>query len=313
MALNTVSLTIPAGQSVSNAIDCSGSVRIVRIIMPPVWNAAPLTFCLSPDNTTFHDLYHIAQAQGGMLGAYEVTIPTVTPGAIVALPPQTGFQVAWMKVRSGVHAAPVIQTQDRTFRVVMEVLDETTGEGGAGVQGPTGPRGLDGPTGPTGTKGPTGLGGTTGPTGTAPSKGVIDGSPAAAGDKGEYLTANSTTPPNLVTLVASNVASIILPPGDWDIWGAVIFQPVSTGPNSLTAAISEVSGALPSNADVTSGFGTMSELWASSMPSGKRQVLLTGQCTSNKSTPKTVYLVAQASFGGGSVSVSGYISARRAR
>lgn len=142
---------------------------------------------------------------------------------------------------------------------------------------------------------------------------MIDGSPAAAGDKGEYLTANSPAAVNLVTLVTANVASIALPPGDWDIWGAVIFQPTGTGPNSLSSAISGVSGALPSNADVTAGFGTMSETWSSSMPSGKRQVLLTGQCTSNLATVKNVFLVAQASFGGGSVAVSGYISARRAR
>lgn len=311
MALNVLTATIPAGQAVSTPVDCSGSVRIVRIIMPDAWTSAPLTFCLSPDNTTFHDLY---LTPDGSLAPFEVTVPTVTPGSIVGFPPNTGYQIAWFKLRSGVHAVPVPQAADRVFKIVVQVLDASIG--GTGTQGPTGPRGLDGPTGATGVagvQGPTGSGGTTGPTGTASGKGVTDGSVANPGDKGEYISAFNATGLNLVTAVSANVVSISLPPGDFDIWGAVIFTPTSTGPNSLSAGISGTSATLPSNTDIISGFGTMAEIWSGSITSGKRQVYPTGQCTSNFATAKTVYLVAQSTFGGGSINVTGYISARRAR
>ena len=252
MALNVLTATILAGQSVSSAVDCSGAVRIVRIIMPSQWTAAPLTFCLSPDNVTFHDLYLTPE---GSLTPFEATLPVI-PGAIVTMPRDTGYQIAWFKVRSGNHAAPVPQAADRVFKIIAQVLDETTGGGGAGIQGPTGPMGDFGPTGATGAtglkgstggqgiqgipgtpggqgpqgipgpsggqgatglQGPTGsqgiqggagvLGpaGPTGATGPATVKGVTDGSPAVAGDKGEYVSANSITPTNLTTLTTSNV------------------------------------------------------------------------------------------------------------
>ena len=113
--------------------------------------------------------------------------------------------------------------------------------------------------------------------------------------------------------MSANVTTLILPPGDFDIWGCVIFTPTSTGPNSLSAGISGTPQTLPSNNDITVGFGAMAEIWSSSITSGKRQVYPTGQCTSNSASPKNVYLVAQSTFGGGSVNVTGYISARRAR
>lgn len=142
---------------------------------------------------------------------------------------------------------------------------------------------------------------------------MIDGSPAAAGDKGEYISVYNTTGLNLVTGVSVTVVTLPLPPGDFDIWGAVIFTPVNTGPNSLSAGISGTPNALPSNNDIIVGFGTMAEIWSGSITNGKRQVYPTGQCTSNSATAKNVYLVAQSTFGGGSINVTGYISARRAR
>jgi hypothetical protein len=309
--------TILKGQSLSNMVDCSAG-RIVRILTPPAWSVAPLTFQVSTDGTTFRELYRVQDTQGSFT-PFQVIVPSVPVNTSLVLPTATGYSVAFIKIRSGTPVSPVPQSADRTFQLVLEVA-AAAGAGGEGAAGPTGPAGPAGPVGPTGLSGDigpagsVGAAGPAGPTGpAAPVKGVIDGSPAAPGDKGEYISAYSAAAVNLTTLVTANVASISLPPGDWDIWGAVIFQPTSTGPNSLSAAISGVSGALPSNSDITAGFGTMSELWASSMPSGKRQVLLTGQCTSNSNAPKTVFLVAQASFGGGSVAVSGYISARRAR
>jgi hypothetical protein len=98
MTLSTLKATIAAGQSISTPVDCSAAARIVRLIMPADWTSAPLTFCMSPDNVTYHDLYHTPP---GSLAPFEVTVPTVTPGAVVAFPAGTGTKVAWFKIRSG--------------------------------------------------------------------------------------------------------------------------------------------------------------------------------------------------------------------
>ncbi len=151
--LQTIPVTVQAGKSVSDAVDCSAGVRIVRLIMPSSWTAAPLTFCMSPDNTVYHDLYHV---EPGSLQSREVTVPIVTPDAVLAFPPTSGAAVAWFKIRSGTHAVPVIQPVARTFQVVVEMPDEL----------PAGPTGDQGPAGPTGATGPMPvMQGATGPTG----------------------------------------------------------------------------------------------------------------------------------------------------
>ena len=143
MALMSLLATIPAGQSVSNAVDCS-SGKVVRIIMPPSWTgAASLTFCTSPDNTAFHDLYHtIAETYA----TNEVIIPTVTPNSAVVMPTGSGDSFNWVKIRSGNHAAPVVQAADRVFQIIVNVADTTAG-GVAGPTGPAGPAGVPGPQG----------------------------------------------------------------------------------------------------------------------------------------------------------------------
>jgi hypothetical protein len=58
--LQVVSFTLPAGQSVSDAVDCSAYSRVARLIMPDDWTGgAPLTFQLSTDGTSYHNLYHV--------------------------------------------------------------------------------------------------------------------------------------------------------------------------------------------------------------------------------------------------------------
>lgn len=292
--------TILAGKTMSDGLDCSGSSRVSRIIMPSAWTAAALSIQLSNDGVTFNDLYNVASPN---FTPFPVTVAGPKENSIISLPVGFGASVSWLRLRSGTFAAPVPQAADRIFKVVVEMPDEL-------VAGPTGPAGAIGPVGSAGSPGAVGPTGATGPTVT---KGVIDGSTGAAGDKGEYISAFNTVGLNLVTAVSANVVTLNLPPGDFDVWGAVIFTPTTTGPNSLSAGISGVSATLPSNTDIISGFGTMAEIWSGSITSGKRQVYPTGQCTSNFAIPKTIYLVAQSTFGGGSINVTGYISARRAR
>jgi Collagen triple helix repeat (20 copies) len=212
--------------------------------------------------------------------------------------------------------------------------------GGAGPQGAPGATGSQGPKGDKGDAGATGAQGSAGATGpagptavsanagnlarlgtdslifvpnTGPIKGVTDGSDAAAGMVGEVISSSNFGGVGLTTNVTMNVTQITLSPGDWNVGGVVIFAPTSTGPNSVIAALSQTAAALPTDNDVATGKGIMQQIWASSMPSGKTQTTPTSLVRVNTAVQKTIYLVAQATFGGGSVNVTGYISARRVR
>ena len=219
-------------------------------------------------------------------------------------------------------------------------------QGNTGVTGPEGPvgaPGLQGPQGPKGDKGDAGTSGASGPQGSvgpagpsavsanvgnlaklgtdnlifvpAPTaiKGVTDGSDAAAGMVGEVISSSNFGGVALTTNVSMNVTQIALTPGDWNVGGVVIFTPANTGPNSVIAALSQTPATLPSDNDVATGKAIMQQIWASSMPSNKTQTTPTSLIRVNTATLKSVYLVALAVFGGGSVTVTGYVSARRVR
>jgi hypothetical protein len=118
MALTVLTLEIVPHQALSNALDCRAG-KIVRIGMPNDWTAAPLTFQVSPDGVIYLDLYH-AQVTTGAFVPFEVVIPTVIPNSILYLPPDTGFSVGWLKVRSGTSTHPVNQQGHRKFTFVFE-------------------------------------------------------------------------------------------------------------------------------------------------------------------------------------------------
>jgi hypothetical protein len=350
MSLKTLPLTIPAGHTMSSGIDCSGSTRILRIVMPPDWTAAPLTFQVSIDGTAYNNL-HLA-ADVGDFTTYPATIPVVVPGTVVTMPPNSGYGIAWLRFRSGTFTTQIKQDADRTFQVVLDMPDAGTGgAGSAGPTGPTGPTGTGtgtgaggtgpqgdvGPTGPTGLQGvpgpvgaagpsgavgivgpqgPTGAQGspgTTGPTGTVSLKGATDGSDALAGNVGEFLAASNTAGVSLTSAVTANVVTLNLTPGDWQVSGIVVFTPNTTGPNAIIGGINTVSATLPTDVQVLAGACTLSQIWSASMTSNKQQILPLAMCRINVAAATPVYLMAQSSFGGGSVVATGRIIARRMR
>jgi hypothetical protein len=118
MALTVLSLEIPPSEALSNALDCRAG-RIVRLGMPSQWTPAALTFQVSPDGQTYLDMYH-TQVTTGAFVPYEVVVPTVVPGTMLSLPPDSGASAGWIKVRSGTRDTPVAQQGRRTFLVVFE-------------------------------------------------------------------------------------------------------------------------------------------------------------------------------------------------
>lgn len=104
-----VTATIPAGQSISNAVDLSaGDAAFCH--MPTGWTPALLSFLISYDSVTYGDLCD--------QNTREVTL-NVVPGTVIRvdlLPANVG----WMKFRSGSRFGPVIQQASRTFTIIAE-------------------------------------------------------------------------------------------------------------------------------------------------------------------------------------------------
>jgi hypothetical protein len=188
MSLKTLPLTIPAGHTMSSGVDCSGSTRILRIVMPPDWNAAPLTFQVSADGGVTYNNLHLTTDIGDF-STYPATVPMVTPNSVLTMPPNTGYGISWLRFRSGTFTTQIKQDADRTFQVILDMPDASTGAGSAGPTGPTGPTGTGSGTGAGGT-GPQGDAGPTGPTGAVGIVGLTGptGSPGAGGATGAGAT-----------------------------------------------------------------------------------------------------------------------------
>lgn len=225
--------------------------------------------------------------------------------------------------------------------------------GPAGATGPIGPAGptgatgaastVPGPTGPTGPQGPPTTPSATLPamdgaaaigvattyargdhahptdTSRAPIMGVTDGSNAAAGQVGEYLSvtvlAANAVAANTGAIV--NVASISLTPGDWDVQGQIWIATTgtdlfaATNVTGIAAWVSPVSATIPTipAGSLQSFFGINIALAAANLP-----VLTSGRVRFDVSAPTTIYLGGIVTFtGAGPLGLYGFIGARRMR
>jgi len=106
--------TIAAGESLSDAVDCSAGV-VVKITMPTEWAAdakgapAVLTFQTSTDGKMFNDIY---DDKGNEVTCYVF-------GASTAI--LVRFRVGWVKFRSGTAQQPVVQQAQRQFAIALDV------------------------------------------------------------------------------------------------------------------------------------------------------------------------------------------------
>jgi hypothetical protein len=142
--------------------------------------------------------------------------------------------------------------------------------------------------------------------GQLPATGTNDN--AATGKLGEYLTAVQSTAVSITTTTATDIVSLSLTAGDWDVEGSVNF----TG-NTMTtvlAALSLTSATLPS----TPAIGGYNQIGPFISGSVSNAVLPTGALRVSLAAPATVYLEAFAIFTlAGSTSGRGALRARRAR
>ena len=102
---------IPAGESLSNSVDCTGG-KIVRLTMPAGWNGGNITFAISSDGQGFNDLFSPDGTEFTMHVTPGAAIPMVFDGLTRCM--------AHVKIRSGTRDHPVIQEQQRDFAIAIE-------------------------------------------------------------------------------------------------------------------------------------------------------------------------------------------------
>jgi hypothetical protein len=144
----------------------------------------------------------------------------------------------------------------------------------------------------------------------AASMGVIDGSNAAAGQIGEYLTNTNNTPVGVANNTFTTLTSLLLPAGDWDVSGnSNIIASGATGLTAIIVAITTTVNAGPSAFNA----GPQHQIVATFNPGGA-QILPVQQCRFSFAVTTTLYFNVYVSFTGISAyNCQGFIAARRVR
>lgn len=125
---------------------------------------------------------------------------------------------------------------------------------------------------------------------------------------GRYVTASGSLVSGWSTGVARNVASITLPPGDWDITGTMRLQRVAVTSTQLGAQLTEVSATYVSSAPSVNLAETTAQATAACGVSVGPVFF-----TARFAQPTTIYLVGQITFSAGTPAIQGNITARRVR
>lgn len=143
------------------------------------------------------------------------------------------------------------------------------------------------------------------PSQTAGIVGTTTNNSANAGSVGEYVTATGSGV-SMTTGTATNITSISLSAGDWDVSGLINYQPTGGAtPSQLQASVSTSSAAIAGDPD--RGISTLS------FPANNGQTLWAPTQRIGISSTTTVYLVGIIAFTSGTTTASGRIRARRVR
>lgn len=146
--------------------------------------------------------------------------------------------------------------------------------------------------------------GTITPSQTSGIVGTTTNNNANAGSVGEVITATGTAV-SLTTATPTNITSISLTAGDWDVWGNVVFNSAAAAFTSLISAINTTSATVPAS--------PLYSLLNLVFSSGSNQSLLAPPQRLSLSTTTTIFLIAQTAFVSGTATGTGAITARRRR
>lgn len=138
--------------------------------------------------------------------------------------------------------------------------------------------------------------------------GVTNGSNAASGDVGEFISSviPSTSSLSVSNNVPMDITSISLPAGDWDVYGNASFTATAVSHAQMNAWISLVSSTVTDKSlttSITQDVVALSFLVSGTVPFFRASLSVT----------TTIYLSSFSGFSAGSMTVCGGIHARRAR
>ena len=133
--------------------------------------------------------------------------------------------------------------------------------------------------------------------------GVTDASSASAGQVGEVLSATGTST-SLTTSTATQLVSLSLTAGDWEVSGSAQIVPTGATYTSISIGINTATPTVPVFPDRYQLVGSVSGGDQHVSPPKKRV---------NVSSTTTVYLNLSAGFSGGTSTAIGYLFARRIR
>jgi hypothetical protein len=126
------------------------------------------------------------------------------------------------------------------------------------------------------------------------------------GGVGEYLT-NQTNTVSLTTGTPTNITSVSLTAGDWDVSGILNTVPAGTTTTSaISMSINTVSATI-------GGFALGATLYQYAATAGLQTTVPTGTARISLATTTTVFLVASVGFAISTMSSNGFIRARRVR
>lgn len=131
--------------------------------------------------------------------------------------------------------------------------------------------------------------------------GITDASGPVSGEVGEFLSATGTA--SLTNATKTDVISLSIPAGDWDVSGLILFNPSNATATAAYAGLSKTSATLPDFPE----YVAMRYSSAYEVSSPVPEIRL------NTSSAINIILVAYSEFSGGTMSAKAFIRARRAR
>jgi hypothetical protein len=140
---------------------------------------------------------------------------------------------------------------------------------------------------------------------TASHVGVVDGSNAAAGQIGEVISSSVLASATAMTTTAPvDITSIILTPGDWDVWGNIVTSPAGTTTTSYLEGSISTTGPEDATAELALQVSGSAGIPLAYPLPYKRVNITSGA---------TAYLVGRVDFAIAAMHAGGSIYARRAR
>ena len=124
-----------------------------------------------------------------------------------------------------------------------------------------------------------------------------------AGNVGEFVTSAVTTVA-ITTATDTDVTSISLTAGDWDVWGSILTEPAATTTQSIVSA-----GINTTSATMPAMYATSANAYTASL--AKSQIA--PQIRLSLGSTTTVYLVANVTYATSTLTIAGTLSARRVR